>query len=344
MHKQNTRRGFTQIKRVGQALPDNAPAKGHLGAFTLIELLIAVLIIGVLAAVAVPQYKHAVLKSRVSSVIPLAQSLAKAQEVRWLHNGEYADALNQLDVSPAEGTTNVTLSPKDRFKYVLAYHQDVPNVHYIVYQNHSPEFANNVHCEAKTDDAQALWVCEKGLGGKKLDSGRITKGFTTYILQGSETDGVFSYTYYNNDAPQYVTDGDSCVATQANGPCSSRSYDNESKCYANAQNTCSGRSHFDHGSTCQTDKYHYYGCNNNTFDNQSVCIGNHIETCIDTSFFHGSVCYANTGSTCRGAHYDSTSYCAGSYCPAGAPAGDKDGIFAGKCWDGNGNYGPEHCP
>ena len=54
----------------------------HLGslavAFTLIELLVVVLIIGILAAVAVPQYQLAVDKSKFASNMPLLDSLESA--------------------------------------------------------------------------------------------------------------------------------------------------------------------------------------------------------------------------------------------------------------------------
>ena len=81
-----TTRGFTQINRVGQALPDNAPAKGHTAAFTLIELLVVVLIIGILAAVAVPQYQKAVEKSRATEALIMLKNAQEAYVLQYLQD------------------------------------------------------------------------------------------------------------------------------------------------------------------------------------------------------------------------------------------------------------------
>ncbi len=66
--------------------------------FTLIELLVVVLIIGILAAVAVPQYQMAVLKSRFARLKPVATALSQAAEAYYLSNGEYTLDLTKLDV------------------------------------------------------------------------------------------------------------------------------------------------------------------------------------------------------------------------------------------------------
>ena len=75
--------------------------KNH--AFTLIELLVVVLIIGILSAIALPQYQKAVDKSRVSELLILTKHVKDMQEAYYLANGAYAANCEDLGLEAPAG-------------------------------------------------------------------------------------------------------------------------------------------------------------------------------------------------------------------------------------------------
>ncbi len=82
--------------------------------FTLIELLVVVLIIGILAAIAVPQYQKAVERSRATQAITLLKSVAQAAESYYLANGTEFTSFDDLAVDiPWTGNTRVIGNSQD---------------------------------------------------------------------------------------------------------------------------------------------------------------------------------------------------------------------------------------
>ncbi|WP_428053572.1 type IV pilin protein [Candidatus Avelusimicrobium facis] len=90
---------------------------GRLGGFTLIELLVVVLIIGLLSAVALPQYDKAVLKSRVATGFAQLAALDQAQTAYYLANGTYATEVEAL----GSGVPQVGCKVNDSSSVVYCY-------------------------------------------------------------------------------------------------------------------------------------------------------------------------------------------------------------------------------
>ena len=75
--------------------------------FTLIELLVVVLIIGILAAMAMPQYFKAVERSRMTEADTLLGSIAQAQRRKFLQRNSFTTNYKGLDVSPKDSSGSV---------------------------------------------------------------------------------------------------------------------------------------------------------------------------------------------------------------------------------------------
>ncbi len=90
--------------------------KIEVAGFTLIELLVVVLIIGILAAVALPQYQKAVKKARFMEAFSNLQTIAQADDACQLSKGHSCD-WEDLDIDIGIPTSAYATSGVRKTKY-----------------------------------------------------------------------------------------------------------------------------------------------------------------------------------------------------------------------------------
>ena len=152
--------------------------------FTLIELLVVVLIIGILAAVALPQYRVAVEKARTARLIPLMRAIYDANHIYKLANGNFTSDLTALDIDlPTGGSFSEAKDVVTYADYKIKRCSDCggegsvqgfPNTkvpYYIEFY-----FAGYKRCWANKTSSIANAVC-KAIGGPLVDSDSTNNGY-----------------------------------------------------------------------------------------------------------------------------------------------------------------------
>ena len=159
-------------------------------AFTLIELLVVVLIIGILAAVALPQYQNVVWKSRGTQLYVAVQTLHTAQKAYYLANGTWATTFDELSIEmpfqqackggDAAGYTNNTATDCLRNKYGFVY-LSPSGASRAMFCSDSPKYrwCGFYIAESETSQYQDELICTDISNGKKDFCALM--GYTTKI-------------------------------------------------------------------------------------------------------------------------------------------------------------------
>ena len=90
--------------------------------FTLIELLVVILIIGILAAAALPSYRVAVGTSRAATMYAFMRAVDQAQQHFYMQTNRYATNLDSLVIAMPAGFTKVSparISSKDMSCFIM---------------------------------------------------------------------------------------------------------------------------------------------------------------------------------------------------------------------------------
>jgi len=123
--------------------------------FTLIEVLVVVLIIGILSSVALPQYQKAVEKSRAIKGVNALKNILTAQQAYYETYGSYTDDLSKLDVDvPIPEGFEVTLQSNTRI-VLNRYKGYTLNLYY-----GGLDEAHYAYCFARTDSPLGVALCQ----------------------------------------------------------------------------------------------------------------------------------------------------------------------------------------
>ena len=143
--------------------------------FTLIELLVVALIIGVLSAVALPQYSKSVEKSRAIQAITLVKSVKDAAEVYWLANGSYLANLADLDIEVPQTLKDFIWDVSEISSGRFALSRKGANQYFIIYSGAKREISwdptgilrGKLYCVSQ--NTKGIEFC-RNIGNTKIDA------------------------------------------------------------------------------------------------------------------------------------------------------------------------------
>ena len=144
--------------------------------FTLLELLVVVLIIGILAAIALPQYKFAVAKSKFATLKNSTRALYDAEQRYYLQYSKYTSIKSDLDIEVKDncsinlGTHDYVICSKEiigskELAYLLWLTSDakdcmtfeVNNLNDVTHRVCQTESGKKIPTDCNNDNCQYIW-------------------------------------------------------------------------------------------------------------------------------------------------------------------------------------------
>jgi len=155
--------------------------------FTLIELLVVVLIIGILSAVALPQYTQAVEKSRAAEPTAMLGTVRYAAERYRLQTGSWPTSLDVLDIEVPTSST---------FDYAIATGAAATDTYFVFNASRKASSGHNYVLSVSVDaNGNAKRFCGQATA-KNTQTGVPTTGDDLKICKaitskGTPTDGTW---------------------------------------------------------------------------------------------------------------------------------------------------------
>ena len=309
-------------------------SRRNIGGFTLVEILVVVLIIGILSAVAVPMYQGAVDKTHFSTMLSPTRTLKEAQEAVRMATGNYTTDTADLDVDLSQEALSYqikTTANGDEFNVILATNDKLPNVRLARYLDENLLLQGQLHCEAKIGDERANKLCGPLLIGQEIKA--TGDGYMAYLLDEEIDQPTCDYagkSFSTSKTKCYKDDATRCDALGSNhlgggqcgfqdernqnidaeemcdgsaaGGCNGSIVSEGGLCEGNHQDSCRGSTINDGGTCIATGQGHHGACGRSTVNDGGVCIGMAQDGCEKSTINEGGTCLAQGGATDYGAH------------------------------------------
>ena len=280
--------------------------------FTLLELLIVVLIIGILSSVALPMYKKAAERSKATEALSTLTAVAKSEHDFFLTKNKYTQDFADLDITLTDKNGN---KADDESFQTTFYDYELldsgilatrTNKEYSLYKDYELQ---QIMCAPSEH-----YVCDN-LGG-----------FTKEPCQEAK------FAWANRNSTCYADNGTRCKDLYG------ESMWNGKFCgYTNTANKT-----LNEGMECRSSSWG--SCGKTIINNGAVCVGNSSDSCWESKIYSGGVCEGKNLRSCKDSTIESGGVCHATYAGAascnnvtikdgGICNAEGTGVYGGGCYE-----------